>query len=188
MNAPIALPEVPTPVLAESDILYEIIDGERKELPPMGAYEISIATLLHDRVSPYARAHKLGRSFPEMLFDLYPLVRQRRPDLAFVSHERWPANVPVPRTNAWKVIPDLVVEVVSPYDLMLDVLQKMREYFEVGVRLVWLVIPTERMVYVYRSPTAISVVSLNDSLDGADVLPGFQMPLKDLFEDAATPP
>jgi Uma2 family endonuclease len=153
----------------------------------MGAYEISIANLLQERVAPHARTHKLGRPFCEMLFDLAPLIRQRRPDFAFVSYQRWAANVPVPRTNAWKVIPDLAVEVVSPYDLMLDVLQKVREYFEVGVRLVWLILPTERMVYVYRSPTNISVVSLNESLDGADVLPGFQMPLKDLFEDAPPP-
>ena len=51
-----------------------------------------------------------------MLFDLTPVQRQRRPDVAFVSYNRWPRQRRVPRTEAWEVVPNLVVEVVSPTD------------------------------------------------------------------------
>jgi Uma2 family endonuclease len=109
--------------------------------------------------------------------------RNRRPDLAFVSSDRWPADRPKSsRDNAWDVVPDLAVEVISPYDRANEQLKKVLEYFEAGVRLVWVVFPEWRVIHVYESPTQIRVLTEADTLDGGPVLPGFQLPLDRLFD------
>jgi Uma2 family endonuclease len=123
---------------------------------------------------------------PEMLFRLGPNLPQRRPDLAFVSYQRWPQNrpVPPPGINAWDVVPDLTAEVVSPSDDAADLLNRVYEYFTAGVRQVWVVYPTRQVVHVYESLTQIRVVTITDELVGDPVLPGFRLPLATLFEDA----
>ena len=60
-----------------------------------------------------------------------------------------------------------------------------QEYFQAGVRRVWVVYPTERLVYAYASPTGLRVLGAAESLDGEDVLPGLRLPVADLFEDTA---
>src|SRR5215470_19511793 len=104
-------------VLAPSDdLLYEVVDGQVVELAPIGAYEIRIASVLLMYLETFARQHQLDRAVQEMLFDLTTVQRKRRPDVAFVSYDRWPRQRRVPRTEAWEVVPNLMVEVVSPTD------------------------------------------------------------------------
>jgi Uma2 family endonuclease len=179
-----AVPEA-APPLPDAEALYEVIDGQRKELPPMGAHEVNIASVLIGFLVPFVRANNLGRAVGEMLFNLAPISKQRRPDVAFVSYQRWQKAVPVPHTNAWDVVPELAVEVVSPTDAMVEVVTKVREYFQVGVQLVWLVLPEERLVYVYTSRTQIHVLTDADVLDGGTAVPGFQFPVAELFESAS---
>ncbi len=85
------------------------------------------------------------------------------------------------------MIPDLAVEVVSPTDSFYEVVGKVREYFDVGVRLVWVVIPSERLIYVYTSPTTVSILDTTAELDGGAVLPGLHVPLDGLFPPIAAP-
>jgi Uma2 family endonuclease len=177
-----AMPEV-APPLFDPDALYEVVDGQRKELPPMGAPEVNIACILVSFLNTFGRGNNLGRAESEMLFNLPPLTKQRRPDVAFVSYQRWPKAVPIPHGNAWDVVPELVVEVISPTDTLIEVMAKVREYFQVGVQLVWLVLPEERLVYVYTSRTQIHVLTEAEALDGGTVVPGFQMPVAQLFEE-----
>jgi Uma2 family endonuclease len=81
------------------------------------------------------------------------------------------------------VAPDLVVEVLSPEDRVSDLLQKLREYFAISVRLVWVADPTARVVYAYRSLTDVREFRETDRLPGDDVLPGFEVPVSELFEE-----
>jgi Uma2 family endonuclease len=120
-----------------------------------------------------------------MLFRLPVVVsRNRRPDVAFVTYERWPKNRLIPSTdNAWEVTPDLAIEVASPNDLADDIMQKITEYFQAGVRLVWIVYPLQRLVYVHESPSQVHVLTYTDELDGGSVLPGFRLPLVNLFQE-----
>src|SRR6476660_743763 len=108
---------VPTaPTWTDDEALFEIIDGVRVELP-MSAENVILANELSYQVSAFARPRNLGRSVVEALFEL-PLPnrsRNRRPDMAFVSFERWPRTRPLPTVgNSWPVVPDLAVEYVSP--------------------------------------------------------------------------
>ncbi len=171
----------------DSDVLYEVVDGKRVELPPMGARECHLATDLAGFLWSFARSIRLGRVESELLFLLNAeLDLQRRPDVAFVSYARWPRERPVPGTAAWEVVPNLAVEVVSPTNTAIEVLAKVREYFQTGVQRVWVVYPHEEQVYVYSSPTSIRVIERSGELDGQEVLPGFRLPLSELFEQEQT--
>lgn len=79
--------------------------------------------------------------------------------------------------------PDLVVEVLSPEDRVADLTRKLREYFEIGVRLVWVVDPGTRSVFAYRALTDVREFRDSDRLPGDDVLPGFEVPVAQLFEE-----
>ena len=183
----LTMPEAAPANGACDEPLYEVVDGQRKKLPPMGASQTNIANVLLGFLIPFARAQNLGRVRGEMLFNFAAVNKQRRPDVAFVSYQRWPKAEPVPDTNAWDVVPELAVEVISPTETMVEVLAKVREYFHVGAQLVWLVLSSERLGYVYHSPTQIQVLTHADTLSGEAVVPGFQMPVATLFEDMPPP-
>lgn len=171
----------------EDESLFEIIDGQRVVLPPMSAYAAVVTGRLFTMVSSATERGGVGQTVAEALFHL-PLVggRNRRPDLAYVSFERWPENRPMPyRDSAWDVVPDWVAEVVGPTDLIDEMFEKIREYFEAGVRVVWVVFPMQRQVLAFESPTKIRVISSNEELDGGPVLPGLRIPIAKLFPERA---
>jgi Uma2 family endonuclease len=175
-SAPNGFPPVPP-----DEPLYEVVNGRRVELPPRSAYTTLIASYLQDHMGPFARSNRLGTVVPEGLFILDPVTHlRRRPDVAFVSAARWPLDREVPEEGDWEVVPDLAVEVVSPNDLFQPVLGKLREYFQYGARQVWLVIPSEKLVYVYDAVTAVRIVAEPDQLE-TPLLPGLRLPLDQLF-------
>ena len=101
-------------ILSEPDGLYEVIDGRVVE-KPMGVYEVGWRRDLQSRQSASSKTTRSGASSQEMIFDLRPTVdRERRPDVAFISFERWAQNRRVPQTRSWAVVPDLAIEIVSP--------------------------------------------------------------------------
>jgi Uma2 family endonuclease len=175
----------------DEEALYEVVNGHRVELPPMSAYATWIASRLGQRLGPFTETHRLGTVVTEMLFIIDPErdVR-RRPDVAFVAADHWPLDRDLPATGDWAVVPDLAVEVVSPHDLFKDVMAKVREYFQAGARQVWVILPEERHVYVYTSPTQVRTLTPADELDGGTLLPGWRLPVAHLFQRpvAATQP
>ncbi len=181
--APDASPSLSEPLL-NGDILYEVVDGEIRELPPMSASETQFASDLSRIVSNHAWNASLGKVQSEMLFLIDKARnRQRRPDVSYVSFQRWPKGKPVPGTPAWEVVPDLAVEVVSPTNGANEVIGKVEEYFASGVRRVWVFYPLYGKVYDYASPTAVQILTRADRLSGADVLPGFEVDLSEVFEE-----
>jgi Uma2 family endonuclease len=151
-------------------------------------YECWLAGVVFGALDRYLIANPLGRAVQEMIFNLRPTVdRERRPDVAFISFERWARDRRFPQTRSWEVAPDLAVEIISPSNTTDEVAEKLEEYFEVGVRLVWVVYPRQSKVYDYTSPTAVHVLSLSDELEGGAVLPGFRFALTSLFEQPAEP-
>jgi Uma2 family endonuclease len=163
--------------------LYEVVNGERVELPPRSIYASWITARLGYRLGPFADEHALGTVVTEALFILdAERDLRRRPDVAFVSSQRWPLDREIPKKGDWQVVPELAVEVVSPNDLVQDVWEKMWEYFQMGVRQVWVILPGAEQVYIYTSPTEIRVLSSSDELDGGTLLPGFRLPVASLFK------
>jgi len=177
-----------TVLAVQDEPLYEIVNGQRVELPPMSAYATWLASRLHGRLWPYAEDKGLGMPVAEMLFILDAEHNlRRRPDVAFVSTARWPLDRALPETGDWDVVPDLAVEVISPNDVFKDVLAKVREYFHYGVQVVWVIAPEEQQVYVYDAPTHVRILTGQDELPGGEVVPGFHMPLGLLFQHTSAP-
>jgi Uma2 family endonuclease len=171
------------PLTIPDDMLYEVVDGLIVE-KEMGARDIEIATILGQYLGMFARTHRLGRALMEFIFRIdQGKDLQRRPDVAFVSHSRWPVHRRLPDVAVWDMVPDLAVEVVSPSNTADLVQKKIHEYFTAGVTAVWVIYPRQQEVYVYASPSQIQVLQLGQELDGGDVVPGFRLPLSAFFED-----
>ena len=110
----------------------------------------------------------------------------RIPDVAFVSWERFPGKV-VPAEAIPDLAPDLAVEVLSEGNTKQEMERKLKDYFFAGVRLVWYVDLKKRTAEVYTSPEQGVTVTEGQSLDGGAVLPGFRLPLRQLFALLAPP-
>lgn len=184
-----ANPTTPT-LLTADDLLAMPEDGNRYELlrgelvsTPMSSYESSdIAMGIGSILRNVAHSRKLGRVAGAdgafvLARDPYTV---RIPDVSFVRMDRLP---PVEQRRRFlELAPDLAVEVVSPSDSANDVHEKVLEYLGYGVRLVWVVHPVQRTVTVYGPDRTARVLSVDDTLDGGDVLPEFVLPVADIFE------
>lgn len=104
----------------------------------------------------------------------------RLPDVCFIAAARLPkTREPVPT-----LAPDLAVEVLSESNTRLEIEQKLNEYFRSGTRLVWIVDRRSRTVEVYHTPDRpIRLLRETDQLEGEHVLPGFTVPVADLFQN-----
>jgi Uma2 family endonuclease len=177
----------PAPTASSSpvdEMLYEVIDGRIVEKSPMGTYEGCVTSVLFKLLSVWDSANGLGRILSEVLFTLDPAARLKlRPDLAYVSYERWPQRKPISKGEGWDVIPDLAIEVISPSNSGNEIVRKLKRYFRAGVRQVWVVYPIDQHIYVYSSPTAVQILQIGDELDGGLVLPGFRVAVSALFVD-----
>src|SRR5436309_15639617 len=116
------------PAALPDEALYEVVNGQKIEKPPMSAEALWLASRLQNRLGPFAEDHGLGTVVTEMMFILDPAADlRRRPDVAFVSAERWPLDRSPPYEGDWEVVPDLAVEVISPSNSVDDLLDKVAE-------------------------------------------------------------
>lgn len=169
--------------LSGEEPLYEVVNGQQVELPPMSIYAALIASRLLLHMDPFVRSHKLGCAVAEALFILDSKKNlRRRPDVAFISADRWPLDRELPETGDWEVVPTLAVEVISPTDTFEEVHTKIEDYFRAGVNQVWLILPLKKQVHVYDAPTQPRTLSGNQDLDGGAILLGFRLSLVELFQ------
>lgn len=82
----------------------------------------------------------------------------------------------------WPGAPDLVVEVISPTDRYADVEDKVFDWLDAGVRLVVVVNPRKQAVTLYRSLVQITVLGLGASIDTPEIIPGWTLPVEDVFQ------
>ncbi len=178
--------ETPSPITGEE--LFRMGDLGRTELVrgeivymsptghPHGNYEGNFYAALRAFVHP----EKLGR----VVVGEVGIYTRRNPDtvraadVAFVSRARL---AQLQSQSYLDVAPDLVVEILSPDDAWSDLMEKLDEYFSIGVRAVWVADPRTRQVYAYRSLTDVQRFTENDILPGGDVLPGFSVLVSELF-------
>lgn len=177
-----------TPPTDNPDARYEFVDGEWRERPGMGALAGFLASILVHHLNAFALPNRRGLAVSDVLFRLAPEGPARRPDVAFVAYDVWPFPAsPAQDPAAVDVVPSLAIEVVSPTNTASEIIDKVRDYFFAGVRQVWVVYPLQRLVYVYESPLDVHGLSEKDELDGSDALPGFRLPLADLFAPLSKP-
>lgn len=162
--------------------LCELIDGTLVE-KDMGQYESRLAIVLAYFIETYLDTHDLGVCFGEAAMLRIVPGRVRLPDVSFVSWDKLP-NHELPAEPIADLVPDLAVEVLSASNTRREMENKRREYFQGGARLVWEIDPSTRTARMYTSPDQFQEVDLNGSLIGGDVLPGFTLPLSQLFDRA----
>lgn len=171
--------------LPRDGIRRELVNGEVREMAPAGGrhgfYALEIASELRN----YVREHDLGRTFAaETGFKLTTNPDTvRAPDAAFVSKRRVvAAEESGDVAGYWPDAPDLAVEVVSPNDTHTEVTEKSLAWLAAGCRMVLAVSPENATVTVYRSRRDIRILTDDESIDGAEVVPGWTLPLATLFD------
>lgn len=159
--------------------LCELIDGVLLE-KAVGYTESMLAIQLAHILLQYVSANRcgiiLGADGP---FRLH-VGQIRMPDVAFVSKKRLGSVRPF-ETAVLDVIPNLAVEILSPSNTEREMTRKKNDYFSAGVELVWYIWPQTRTVEVFTAPDSLQTLSGNAILTGGDVLPGFELPLSQLF-------
>ncbi len=159
---------------------YELIAGSPRRMPLGGLEHGWIGAKFLLPVSDFVRRRNLGIVVFDVLFRFerdpdHALV----PDIAFIRTERLP-----PRDTWHRVAelpPDLVLEVVSPNDSGPEIAEKIAYYLAHGVPLVWVAYPRRREIAVHRTGTNLTL-TVGDTLGGGEVLPGFAVPVAELFQ------
>ena len=157
---------------------YELVDGEIV-VSPAGVRHSQIAVQIGYLLKRFLEDSPLGIVCGADVGIILPNGNLRSPDVSFIKNEKLPGGK-APETFG-EIIPDLVVEVLSPSDNMRQVADKIGEFLECGVPLVWLVDPKARTVTVYRSLTDTRQLAGDDAIDAAPVLPGFTTKVSDFF-------
>ena len=159
---------------------YEVVDGELVVSPGAGLrHERIVARLIHV-LSGFVNERRLGTVFASSLLYVLPSGNRRGPDVSFIAADRTaalPADTVFPQ-----LAPDLAVEVLSPSDSPRRVQDKVGEYLEAGVRLVWVIDPESQRAVAYRALSNVQQVLADGVLDGGDVLPEFRCRLSDLLD------
>ncbi len=145
-----------------------------------------VASVLHGKIGvrlaryldAYVEEQQLGHVFgPDTDLDI-PGMGKRRADVGFVALEKMPA----PIDDALPFAPDLVVEIISRIDDWSEIVNKANLYLQCGVRLVWVVDPYGKGVFVFRPQQPKQLLNLSDELDGENVVPGFKLPVSKLLK------
>ena len=166
---------------------YELLEGRVLRMPPPGTDHGHLEARLSRRLGNYVEDHRLGETYVgEGGWDL------TRPgetadtvlgaDIAFVRAERLP--LPPPRRGgAYRPLaPDLVVEIASPSRYRPEMGDKAQVWLDRGARLVWVVWPESHAIDVWTPGDAgPRTMGHGDHLDGADIVPGFRLPLTEIW-------
>ena len=159
----------------------ELVKGKVYEMAPAGGRHGYSAMNTGIILGGHVRANGLGRVFAaETGF----ILRRdpdtvRAPDVAFIAQSR--LSVDEIPDSFIELVPDLVVEVVSPGDTRREVREKVEDWLRAGVRLVWVLYPITRTATEYRSMDEVVHLTENDTLNGEDVVPGFTCRVAELF-------
>ena len=160
---------------------YELVRGVLKKMAPVGHtcgfYEANISGELRE----FVKVNYLGRAYsPNTGFLLernpdYVLA----PDAAFVRQER--VEVIGDTDGFFPGAPDFAAEVISPSDRIANVYDKVEEWLNAGTRMAIVINPRNRTVSVHVPDADTITLSEGDTLDGGDVVPGWRLPIADIF-------
>lgn len=174
--------QLETPKIIDADKQLEYVNGSPEVKEMAGAKHGGVGGRLYRRIGNFVEENNLGEVYgPDTTFLIGE--NERLPDISFVSIERIPPEGEP--TGAWSFAPDLAIEVISPNDVFQKVLVKVNDYFNAGVQQIWLVLPEDKRLMIFKSPSQIKVLTENEELVCEDILQGFRCPLKMIFRNPA---
>ena len=159
---------------------FELVDGTLVEKPMSIEAGFVAAALIQFIGRLSARVGEVGMLLGGDTFLRISSRFVRAPDVSFTHWDQLP-NRKVPREPIPTLAPDLAVEVLSPTNTGPEMAKKRREYFDAGVRLVWIIDPKKRAVEVFTAVDEVDHLTAADTLTGGEVLPGFAVPLGEVF-------
>lgn len=160
----------------------ELVGGQLVERPPMGQKADAFAARILIWIGRFVEQHALGlMNRAQGSYQIFPHdpKKVRIPDVSFIRADRLPPEGPM--EGHCRIVPDLVVEVVSPNDIAEELDEKIEDFLQAGVPLVWVLNPHTRTVQIHRAGGHDSRLRHGDILDGEDVLPGFRCEVARLF-------
>jgi Uma2 family endonuclease len=157
---------------------YELDRGTLIKMPPTKREHGLVLAEILALIRNHTKAHDLGQVTGEIGYRLSENPDTvRAPDISFTSKARV-----TPFTGEYdRVAPDLAVETASPGNTADDMNLKVAQYFEAGVKQVWVFYPKTRTIHVYTSARSVAILGEGDTLDGGDVLPGFSVKVREIF-------
>ena len=158
---------------------YELVDGEVVVSPASFGHG-EIALKIAHIIATFLDDHPIGKVYGDNVGVIFPNGNLRSPDAFFVRTEKLP-NGKSPATFG-EIIPDLAVEVLSPGDRPRQVADKIGEFLEFGVPLVWVVDPKRQTVAAYRSLSEIQQFTAQDTISAEPILPGFTCLVSRFFQ------
>jgi Uma2 family endonuclease len=161
---------------------YELVRGKLVELP-MSLLSSYVAGEIHYRLVNHCKPARLGWLFPEgTAYRCFPFDRSlvRKPDTSFIRLDRLSTEMAL-QEGYVTIVPDLAVEVVSPSDTVQGLEEKIDDFKQAGVKLIWVVHPQHHIVRIHRADGTIQQLGETDELSGEDVIPGFRCPVRELF-------
>ncbi len=165
--------------MPEDNCRYELVRGELITLPIEGGLHGSVASRFNRRLGAFADERDLGEAFMRTGFILATDPDTvRGPDVSFVSNTRLSADTP---DGYFTSAPDLAVEVVSPNDTYIEVVEKVAEYLAAGARLVVVVDPINRAITKHTERGKATRLGESDTLALDDIIPGFECAAADIF-------
>jgi Uma2 family endonuclease len=160
---------------------FELVDGELVELK-MSQESSWIAGRIHFHLVLVGERGGLGWAYPEGTgYACFPddPNRVRKPDASFVLRSRQPGG---PSSKGFgRVVPDLVVEVISPSDLAWEVNEKIAQWLDAGVGTLWEVLPATKTVMVHRPGADVQRLQEGDELTATGLIPDFRVRVGELF-------
>ena len=164
------------------DLKFELSSkGELIIVPPTSPDSGWRNSDLITEVVLWSRKDKTGIVFDSQTLFTFPNNAKRSPDVSWMTKEKWEALSPSERRKFSRVVPDFVIELLSPSDNLADTQAKMVEYIENGVRLGWLIDPMDKKVYIYRANGEVEILDDPEIVSGEDVLVGFELKVRKIW-------
>jgi Uma2 family endonuclease len=159
--------------------LYELVDGTLVE-KAVGSAESMLSVIIAQRIRNRIEQRDSGVVLGgDGAVRLMP-GNIRYPDVSFIAWEAFPDD-DIPEDAIWSVTPTLAVEVLSPSNTKKEIERKLYDLFTTGCKLAWIIDHREQTARVYSAPTQFKDLGPTGVLDGGRVLPGFKLPLAELF-------
>ncbi|GAB5490629.1 MAG: hypothetical protein Phog2KO_08440 [Phototrophicaceae bacterium] len=167
---------------------FELIEGDIRNVTPAKKKHSKLSKRIYDRILFYLVENEIGEVFFESTFIIEDkadwVSGSRIPDVSYYEMSRYEAHEkenPDEESKPFILVPDLVVEIISPTDKYTDINSKVDTYLADGVKLIWIIDPQRQTIAVYDGNDSANTLRVDDTLTGGTTLPNFEVALKEVF-------